>query len=329
MAEIPQSIWNQDEKGEWKLYFNIQSELPSSQMKKEEQKHKKNINLNTSEKNLILGNLVMTPKGIGRVIKSMEGKAHIKFNQDIKEYEYSISEISKFLMCYIIYMSKEINDVIRLKLKVDGKVENIFEELIKIKKINAENINNYSLLHNKIKLKPENTFEQLQFMNNAKILILENKNIEKKVCRYSILNEYWYSYNKDGITFSVSKNINLIGVGMYRPRNNNVTIKGNLKLIEGIYFKDKVISETYAEIKSSPVDNNPIIKVKFQKPVNIKKNVDYTIIFITSITTETFNGSGGKNTIEGENDIIFTFKNMKEYRGTTVEAGNFPELYYS
>ena len=57
MSEISSSIWNQDKNGDWKLYFNTDSEI--SQKNKEQQKFKK-TNINISDKNLLLGTLVMT-----------------------------------------------------------------------------------------------------------------------------------------------------------------------------------------------------------------------------------------------------------------------------
>ena len=42
MSDISPSIWNQDNNGEWKLYFNTDSDISSpSQKNKEEQKIKK------------------------------------------------------------------------------------------------------------------------------------------------------------------------------------------------------------------------------------------------------------------------------------------------
>ena len=67
MSEISPSIWQQNEKGDWKLYFNTDMELNTSSSNNIEQIKIKNNNI--SAKNLILGTLVITPKGIGRLIK--------------------------------------------------------------------------------------------------------------------------------------------------------------------------------------------------------------------------------------------------------------------
>lgn len=79
MSEISPSIWQQNEKGEWKLYFNSDLEINNSSSNNnnlEQVKIKKN---NYLENNLILGTLVMTQKGIGRLIKNNEKIGIIRF----------------------------------------------------------------------------------------------------------------------------------------------------------------------------------------------------------------------------------------------------------
>ena len=175
------SIWNQDAKGEWKLYFNTELDIYYSRKKKEKAKEKNDVNI--INKNFVLGTLVMTPKGIGRIIKNQEGIAHIRFKQDLKEYQISINDVSNNFNCYITFIKEGTIDIIRLQLNVDGKVSDIIEELSKIKKINSDG-DNYNLIYNKNFLKKENTFEQINIMNNSKILILEiAKKTESKICR--------------------------------------------------------------------------------------------------------------------------------------------------
>ena len=133
MSVISSSIWNQDNIGEWKLYFNTNSDIPQSSINTEKEKSKKN-NTNISDKNISQGTLVMTPKGIGRLIKSIDNIAHLRFNQEIKEEQIPLNEISNVFNCYITFMRKSDVEIIRLKLPVEGTVQNIFEELSKLKK---------------------------------------------------------------------------------------------------------------------------------------------------------------------------------------------------
>lgn len=132
MSEISPSIWQQNEKGEWKLYFNSDLEINNSSSNNnnlEQVKIKKN---NYLENNLILGTLVMTQKGIGRLIKNNEKIGIIRFKQD-KEEQFPINEVNNYFNCFIYDYSNSLN-IIRLKLKVLGKIDDIFDELEKIKK---------------------------------------------------------------------------------------------------------------------------------------------------------------------------------------------------
>lgn len=326
MSEISSSIWNQDKNGEWKLYFNSNIDFsPPSHTNKEEKKLIKNID--ESDKNLLLGTLVMTPKGIGHLIKSLDGTAHVRFNQDINEYQFPINEVTNTFICFILFIIKGSIETIRLKLKASGKVENIFEELSKIKKINISN-NNYSLIYKKTELKNETTFEQLKLKDNAKMLILEIKELEKKITRFQIIQKYWYCYNRDGICFSVNENIKLLGISLYCSNENKV-INGNIKISEGNSMLGKVFLEENFEIPPSTDKLSPSYKIKFSKPVFCKKNVDYAIILSVNNGANCYSGSNGKFDVQGDKGIIFTFKKIEGNRGgSTANVGNFPELFY-
>ena len=289
MSEIPNSIWNQDRNGEWKLYFNTESEN-SIHIKKSKEEQKSKNKLNISDKNLILGTLAMTPKGIGRIIKNQDEIAHVRFTQeDNKECEFPSNEILHYFNCYITLISKNGFDIFRLKLKPEGKISDIISELIKLKKINQDI--EYNLIFNKKILSNENSFEQINLYNNSKILIFEMNEIERKISRFSQVRKYGYSYEQDGISFSPSENIKLSGIGLYCSFQN--------KIITGI------------------------------KKVFCRKNMDYSISFITNILTDIYCGSNGKTVVEGERGLNFTFKKFIGNRGgTSVESGNFPEIYY-
>ena len=326
MSEISESIWNQDKNGDWKLYFNTDQEISFFHEKNRELK-KTEDEINLSDKNLALGILVMTPKGIGRLIKNNEGVSHIKFNQDNKDYEFSSNEISNCFYCYVTFILKDNLDIIRLKLKVDGKISDIIEYLTKINKINPEK-HKYKLIHNKIILSNENTFEQLKLYNNTKILILETNEFERKISRFTITKKYWYNFEQDGICFIPSEDIKLVGVGLYRSHENKV-INGIVKIIEGNSSMGKVLIEENVEIQPCTDNINVFSKFKFSKNIFCKKNKEYSIIFFSNIITNSYSGLKGINIIEGDKGIKFTFKRLIGNKGdSTPEYGNFPEIYY-
>ena len=145
MSEVSPSVWQQNDKGEWKLYFNTESVQLSKQasLNQDLSNYKKNNVL--SEKNIILGTLIMTPKGIGRLIKNSSGMATIRIKDDENEELFPIESITNYFNCFIVDYSNCKIDITRLKLKVSGKVEDIFTELTKLKKINPDE-NNYFLV---------------------------------------------------------------------------------------------------------------------------------------------------------------------------------------
>ncbi len=326
MSDISPSVWNQDKNGEWKLYFNneLDNSLPSS-VNAEQLKAKKNINI--PENTLVLGTLVMTPKGIGRLIKNNDGIVTIRFKDIAIEEKFSVNEVSNFINCFIYYYSKGNSDIFRLKLKVIGKVEDILTELEKIKKIDQSE-NTYSLIYNKNLLKKEYTFEQLNLLNNSKFLISSKSRIAYTVSRYINVRQYWYLYSIDGICFSPSQKIKLIGVGLYGSHENKI-INGTLKILDGPSTMSKTIAEESVEIAPSTNKLGAITQFYFSKPIFCKQNQDYSIVFQTKVNTNTFYGSNGKPFIDGEKGVSFSFKRvLGKSGGTGVETGNFPELYY-
>ena len=325
MSEVASSVWNQDEKGEWKLYFNTELISQSKKINKDHSKFNNNNIL--PETNIVLGTLVMTPKGIGRLIKNIDNKVTIRFNQDSKEEQFSMNLISNYFSCFISDYANGNIDIIRLKLKASGKVEDIFTELEKINKINL-NENNYLLVYNKNKLKTEYTFEQLNIINNSKFILLSKNKIAYTVSRYINIKQYWYLYSLDGICFSPSQKIKLVGVGLFGSHENKI-INATLKILDGPSTMSNTIFEENIEIAPSANKLGAITKILFSKPVFCKANQDYSVILISKTNTNTFYGTNGKQYIDGEKGVGFSFKRVQgKGGGTGVETGNFPELYY-
>ena len=111
MADISPSVWNQDETGQWKLYFNTELNLTNSSLVNLDQSKLKKSNNNLSEMKLVLGTLVMTPKGIGRLIKNNDGIATIRLKQDTIEEQFSIKDISNYIHCFIFLCPAESADL--------------------------------------------------------------------------------------------------------------------------------------------------------------------------------------------------------------------------
>lgn len=325
MSDISSSIWQQNGKGDWRLYFNIDSEFVPSSLPNTDKS--KIITHNISEHNIFLGTLVMTPSGIGRLIKNDNDLCTIQYTKERNELIFPINKISNYFNCLLFEYNKGNTDIIRLRLKVIGKVEDIFNELEKIKKINREE-NDYNLVYNGIQLKNDFTFEQLNICNNCKMMLLIKRNILYSISRFSIINKYWFTYSTDGICFSPSKRIILKGIGIFGSYENK-KIFGVLKILDGASINCRILYEENIEIPPSETKADAVIKIYLTKPVICKKEQDYSVILFSRNLTNSYCGQGGKSIIEGDNGISFSFKRIQGRScGTGVESGNFPELYY-
>ena len=326
MNEESPSVWQQDKKGEWKLYFNTDIK-PNSSSKKNPEVNKTITNNNILGKKLVLGTLVMTKKGIGRLIKINQEIANIRFKEDIKEEQFNINEISNNFNCFIYDYSDGNTNIIKLKLNVLGKIEDIFEKLEKIKKINRNECN-YSLIFKGKLLIKDYTYEQIDILNNSKFLLLKEQKVKYTVSRYASVSQYWFISSLDGICFSTSQKIKLIGIGLYGSHENKI-IDSTIKILEGSEITDKIILEENIEV--SPAINKfyPISQIYFSKPLICKQNQDYCILLNSKKSTNAYYGRQGKSFVEGEKGVDFTFKRIPgRLSKTSVEVGNFPELYY-
>ena len=326
MTEISPSVWQQNNNGEWNLYFNTESEVnnQSTNNNIEQNKIKKN---NTSlEKNLVLGTLVMTPKGIGHLIKNNEGIGIVKFKENLKDEQFPIKEIKNYFNCFIYDFTNGIN-IIRLKLKVLGKIEDIFDELEKIQKINRIECN-YTLIYKGMSLKKDYNFEQLDLLNNSKFLLLKTNNIKYTISRFSNISQFWFTYSIDGICFSPSQKIKLVGIGLFGSQENKI-ISSTIKILDGPSITSKIIYEENIEVTPGISKLYAICQIYFSKPIICKQNQDYSVLLYSKTLTNSYYGLQGKNIIEGDRGVNFTFKRIKgRSSGSGIESGNFPEFYY-
>ena len=322
MNPIKQSIWRQDTKGEWKLFFN--TEYPQIEIENT-QKQKSYIN-KINPKTLNLGTLVMTPDGIGRLLKIENQTAKITMSKTKKEEHYPIDKISNYFVSLIKVYDKEISNWFRINLPVNGNVETLKKILIEMKIVDLQ-ISDYLLVTNGTELKDEYTFEQLSLKSNCKILLCGQKLINCKVNRFNQVLNWWYSYNMDGITFSCNKKIKLTGIGMYGSHEGK-TQNGTLKIYEND-TPSNLLCDEIIEISPAADQSNAIVPINFKKPIVIRQNIDYTIQFQCSNYCYLYYGNGGIATVEGEKGVEFYYKfTQGSAHGTNVQSGNFPELYY-
>jgi hypothetical protein len=327
MSNPTQSIWKQDNHSNWVLLYDTEVKIDTT--KTNETSLKGVLESLQNKKKLKLGSLVMTPKGIGRLVKLEEGQAvvklqqgdeHVNFEEQLVQPEFDIN----------ICVKSEIDNWYRLRIPANGTVETIKQLLQEIGILNTSN-NDFILIYNGEEVKDELFLDQLGVKNNTKFLLCQTKMTQFRITRFSYTYTWWYLSSTDGLTFTVNKKIKIGGIGLYGSHESKV-FRGALRIFEGsISDRGTTLYEEQTEVPASNDQNNCITMVNFKKPVTIKPDIDYTIMVENSggDYLYVYYGSGSKATIEGEKGVLFTFKYTPGSSfSSSVESGNFPEIIY-
>jgi hypothetical protein len=171
------------------------------------------------------------------------------------------------------------------------------------------------------------------------------------ICRFTIFGRGW-GYLKpglvDSISFSVTKELFVVGFGVFMPIDQGV-VKGTAKFLQKLK-EDTVSTSTVATtttnntttttaveimynqevILEKTVKNTAMLiyKCMFGKHVKLTPNIQYTIAVELSGPTS-YCGDKGKSMITGDKGAIFTFSTGTESTNATdTNAGQIPEIYY-
>jgi hypothetical protein len=324
---LPQSIWKQDNSSSWVLLYD--TNVKSDTSKTNENNLKNIFDTQNNKKKLKLGSLVMTPKGIGRLLKLEEGQVVVKLQQGDEQITLDESQ-AKSEFNINICIKSEIDNWYRLRAPANGTVETIKHLLQDIGILNLSN-NDFVLIYNGEEVKDELFLDQLGVKNNAKFLLCQTKMTQFKITRFTNTYTWWYFSSTDGITFVVNKKIKLGGLGLYGSHESKI-FRGTLRVFEGsMADRGATLYEEQTEVPASSDQNNCITYVNFKKPVTIKPDIDYTIMVENSggDYLYIYYGSGSKAMIEGDKGVIFTFKYTPGSSfSSSIESGNFPEIIY-
>jgi hypothetical protein len=331
MKNHEQSVWKFSS-NEWRLFYDI----------------KNNSDLNETyipdiKKSFKLGSLVMTPKGIGRLLHHDEIISKVKFINSDEQIIFDTVDISTnfyiflkiFVFCPAPYY--------RIELPANGDVDTIRKVIanLNIFKQNFE----YSMMYNS-KILNSGYFDQLDFKKDAKILVYGLKKEEHVLKRYSEVCDGWYSSTNDSIVFNVDRKISICGLGYYGS-NQNKTIIGNLKILElseeientrgrgrgrirRTRFNNRIndnLLEMRVEIPPVESASNCIHPIRFKK-ITISPNVDYFIEMEILDPCDVYYGTSYSTQYIESSGVTFKFLSSEVSDSSSPTEGNFPEIYY-
>lgn len=163
--------------------------------------------------------------------------------------------------------------------------------------------------------------------------LLKSGNPIHKVIRFRKHADSIWNFDRklpDFITFEANKSVRIYGFGMYKSRAiaNKWKVLG--QMIEGADSTGKVLQKKDFVFGNSLESQEIIGKLLFE-PVDLQAKCPLTL-YIWAVGPDTIAGSEGVAIAKNEKDgVEFRFFNTKtkEDNGTTVKAGQIPEIYYS
>lgn len=336
---MKQSTWHKVDK-DWILLYDKNKEqkinLINSILNQDE------INLNeifsNSESDEIkIGSVVMSPIGIGRLIKIEEVNNKINYivkylTKDNQEEPYELTEISNFVSLNVNLGKKEINKWLRLNVAVCDKVGSILR-LMEHKGYKSHD-EDFNIIYNGKRLLDDTLIEHIDFLPNSKILLMPLVFKPSKLKRFTYNYSYWSVYKEDGVTFSVSKQIRLIGVSINKlceQRVNCNTVE--ISVHEGDSQDGLCLHSQDVEMSYTPnsTEEETLIEVMFTKSIKIMEGTEYTLMLRLPNPGEChyfYYGSSGNVGNELENGVTMTFKETKGMNSYST-GGLFPYIYYS
>jgi hypothetical protein len=337
-----QSLWKQDNLDNWRLFFNLYEKAKVSLKPK---------TVVFKSPSLVMGSLVMTPEGIGRLLEVKGNRAVVKLKD---EQEFHTSEVSQTFSINIKIKYQSGDTWYRLSVPANGEIAKLKAEIHKLGLMS--DMDSYMLIHNGSEVLEGQFFEKMGLKNNDKMLLLPLKPRDYKITRVvDKINPHWYAYSLDSIIFFVNKRVKLTGMGYFKSSNGKA-FKANIKICEvgdseavndqtstrggrGSNVRRQTIRARMAEntlydgnVESVVTGGQDFINEwKFDKPVQLMAYTDYVVI-VTYIDVQDMNlyyTSNNLKTVMGEKGVEFSFRHAEISCTSRVEQGNFPEFYYS
>jgi len=178
--------------------------------------------------------------------------------------------------------------------------------------------------------KSNESLEKMGVVPFSKFLVIAAMGKPLTVSRFASTEQGWgYSNSSiDAITFTASRDIRVIGFGLYTPENDTA-VTGTAKFVSGNDAKGPIIFQKEVSVVRN-LDNpeNKVWRLMFDRPVKVKAGDIYCCV-VELKSGNSYYGSGGNYTATGEQDIIFNFTEcVGSFNGTGPSSGQVPEIYY-
>ena len=321
---------------------NKQDSAPTASTgKQQQQKPSTQVFYLPKPKQEVKGSLVYTPSGYGIIhnITSDSDSITVKVNGEMMEFDRSnvMSEIPiEFTHVQDGGRKKE-----KMSFSVQSTAKDIIEKLRNDVEESQEKGQRCSECTTEAKRYSEKneSLEKLGIVADSKLLVLATRGKLYSVSRYNQVFNGW-SYGNgtyEGISFTISNNCQIAGVGMYSVYTENTPpVSGTIKLVEGSSKNGAVLAEAEMSLSKNENPNDKTQKTMFERPISIKAGGSWSIVVETKTQgfgfgarSNTYYGNGGVAKAEGGGGISFEFQNCSGGSSqTNIMSGQIPEIYY-
>lgn len=338
MAECAtETIWRSDKSNKWLLFNNNSYQLPplvtqdkntkdKDAITKKDKKDQKSAFYFAKIKAETKGSLVYTPKGYGIVQALKPDQISVKVNNEIHDFGKNdiISEIPISLTFIASSGKREDKAVLPIHSTAKDIVERIEGEC------DSDTLSSRIFFMGKEINKSNESLEKMGVIPLSKFLVIAAMGKPMTVSRFSCTYQGWgYSQSSiDAISFTASRDIRVIGFGIYTP-DNDVMANGIAKFIQGNDVKGQILYTRDVNV-SKNLDNpeDKVYKFMFNRPIKVKAGDSYSCC-VELKNGNTHYGSGGNTMPMGEGDVSFTIAEcIGSTNGTGPTSGQVPEIYY-
>lgn len=275
------------------------------------------------------GSVIYTPDGYGIIqdISPSMKRVPVKINNKI--IEYGAEELVSDIPITLRYISNSTNHEDKITVPVYSTARDIVEKIEG--SIEGEMcFSSKIFFKGKEMLKSGDSLEKIGIYPECKIVVISTLGKPFFVNRFTTAYQGWgYSNSCDGITFSASKDIRVMGFGIYTPDKEKNSLNGVAKFVQGSDGKAlPLFSKEVSVMKDEADPENKIFRFYFDRPYRVKAGDMYSCV-IEMRSGNSFYGSSGLYTATGEQDVVFSFTDCQgSMNGTSPSSGQIPEIYY-
>jgi hypothetical protein len=328
-------IWRSDKTNKWLLFNNNSYQLPLPAIQ-EKSKDKEIVKKDKKElktpfyfakiKSETKGSLVYTPKGYGIVQALKPEQITVKVSNEV--HEFTKHEITTEIPVGLTFIASSGKREDKAVLPIHSTAKDIVERIES--ECESEALASRIFFMGKEINKSNETLEKMGVVPLSRFLIISAMGKPMTVSRFAYTYQGWgYSASSiDAISFTTSRDIRVIGFGIYTP-DNDTAATGTAKFIQGNDVKGPVLY--FREVNITKNLDNPedkVYKLMFNRPMKVKAGDSFSCCLELK-SGNTHYGSGGNTNPVGEGDVSFTISDcVGSTNGTGPTSGQVPEIYY-